>query len=210
MTLSTSLRVFVGLAAIGVGGWLFARELPRLSFQMLAIFVSFGIFLIEAPRFSKALRVRAQRTESYVKENQVAQGVVNRASQLTAWSWASYGASLISVVAGVATLGPQFYVFTIGAAVLFFTGGLGLGLYVVYLRAAAGIAAASASKATKLQGPLWVATVALLALLVLASFADRVWRVDSVNWLFGAWVALMIVVWVWRWLRGWPDDTDRA
>lgn len=202
------LRVLSGLATIGLGVWLFVRFLPVLNFEMLVLFLVAGFAIIEAPRLLNTFRQRKERRAAYIDANEPASSMLDRANRFRRWGLICYAAAFVWIFIGFALLGPQRLAATVGIAIALFVVGSVLRFYRWYAETSVEFRAVSAAKPKISQAGLWITTVGLLVVIAFASVAQELWRVDAVNWLFGALGLSLVGAFIWRWVRGWPDDRN--
>ncbi|HVK81056.1 MAG TPA: hypothetical protein VM915_10640 [Verrucomicrobiae bacterium] len=208
MNILVALRVIAGLAVIAVGVWLFVLALPALSFQILALSLVAGVFIIEAPRFRNVFRQRQERLAIYVEENASAEKLMNRANSFQRWSWICYVAAIALIFVGFKMFGHQGFTVTLGVSFALMAVGFALGLYRVFARTSVDFRSLNAAKPSISPRKMWIITGGLMAVIILALVAERVWHVPAMNWFYGALAISLIGAVTWRWLRGWPKESD--
>jgi hypothetical protein len=177
---------------------------------MLALFIMAAIFIIEAPRFLNTLRQRQERIASYVEQNESAQATLERGNRLRRWGYICYFVAALWAVVVVALFGPQRFGVALGIALVLAGLGFALTFYGVYARTAVDFRSISVAKPKISKVKLWITTV-LLSVVILSTFvADEFWHIGASNWLFGALALALVVLFAWRWLRGWPNEKNSA
>lgn len=208
MNVLTTLRALAGVSVIAVGVWLFVSALPTLDFGVLVLFLTAGIFVIEAPRFFKLHRQRRERIAAYVETNESAGTVADRVHRFRHLGWIPYGLAIIWVFTGHALLGPRNFAVIFGIALALIAVGFAFSLYRLFVETSVDFRSLSATKPTISQARLWIITIGLVAIVLLAFATERIWSIDAVNWLFGIIAVVVVGTFSWRWLRGWPTGSD--
>ncbi len=208
MSILVVLRVTVGAAVIALGVWLFAQALPALSFQVLVLCLSAGVLIIEAPRFLKMHRQRQERLARHIDKDASAEKMMDRANSFRRWIGICYVAAIALLFVGLKLFGPQGFMVTIGISLALVALGFALGTYRVFAQTTLDFRSLSATRPAYSQPRMWTITAGLFAVVILALVAEKVWHVPATNWLYGALGVCLVAVLIWRWLRGWPKQSD--